>query len=175
MGYSVELYFDEASRARLQSLQNACTQFGGLPPRSDDARPHVSLVVAETLDLPAAQVLVRSFASANKPFELSLASVGFFPSTEQVAFLAPKVNTDLLALHAEFFGLFGTVASGIWQHYSPAQWVPHCTLATRYPGNRVQGLLELCGSLGLPLCCKVVEMGIVHFPPARQLSLVRLG
>jgi len=169
MSYAVELFFDGASEAKLALLRRRCAEAGGLPAREDESRPHVSLVVADALKLAKAQVLIERFARDTRSFPLTLASVGFFPSKEQVAFLAPKVDASLLALHEKFHGQFGAVASGLWPHYAPASWVPHCTLATYFPFDRVAALVELCGSFGLPLRGNVVEIGIVQFPPTKQL------
>ena len=169
MGYAVEMYFDSASESRVYSLWDDFARFGAPSMRDGAARPHVSLVVADSVDVPATCELVDRFARAAKPFPFSLASLGLFPSSETVAYLAPKVTPGLLAMHERFFDQFSSVASGIWQHYAPATWVAHCTLAIGLLPEQLGQALDACQSFGLPLACTVAEIGLVEFRPVKQL------
>ena len=169
MGYAIEMFFDRGSESRVYSLWDDFAGFGAPPMRDGAARPHVSLVVAESVDLPAACELLDRFARTTRPFPLSLASLGLFPSSDTVAYLAPKVTPELLALHGRFFERFSSVASGIWPHYAPATWVAHCTLAIGLLPQQLGPALHACRSFGLPLTCTVAEIGLVEFRPVKQL------
>ena len=172
MGYAIEMFFDAASELRLYSLWDEFSTFGASSMRDGESRPHVSLAVADAVDLPATRQLLDSFARTAKPFSLSLASLGLFPCSERIAYLAPKVTPELLALHGRFFDRFSSVASGIWQLYAPATWVPHCTLAIGLLPQQLVPAVDACQAFGLPLACTVAEVGLVEFHPAKQLQAV---
>lgn len=120
MGYAVEMYFDAPSESRIRSLWDEFAKMGASFMRDSGARPHVSLVVADGVDLEATIRLLDSFAAPLPPFSVSLSSMGMFLSSECVAFLAPKVTTELLALQARFYDQFAAFAGGVCLHYSPA-------------------------------------------------------
>ena len=174
-GYAIEMFFDTASELRLYSLWDEFARFGAPSMRDGEARPHVTLAVADSVDLPATHELLDSFARTAKPFSLSLASLGLFPCSERIAYLAPKVTPELLALHGRFFDRFSGVARGIWQHYAPATWVPHCTLAMGLLPEQLVPAVDACQAFGLPLICTVVEIGLAEFRPVKQLYGVFLA
>jgi hypothetical protein len=175
MTYAIELFFDVPSETRIFSLWDTFTKFGAPSMRSGDQRPHISLAVADVLDLPVTQGLLDRFARTFKPFQISMAALGFFTSAERVAFLAPKVTPELLALHEQFFVQFSSVAQGTWSHYAPALWIPHCTLTAGLPSEQLSSAFAAVHSFGLPLDCMVVEIGLVEFFPVRQLHVASLA
>jgi 2'-5' RNA ligase len=175
MGYAIEMFFDSASESRIRSLWDALAAPGAYPMTNGDSRPHISLAVANSVDVPAVRLLLEDFARGSMAFPLSMESLGFFLSKERVAFLAPKATPELLALHARFFEQFSAVASGIRQIYSPSTWVPHCTLATGILPQQIALAVDACQSLGLPFGCTVVEIGLVEFPIVKQLYLARFA
>jgi hypothetical protein len=174
MTYAIELFFDVPSETRIYSLWDTFTKFGAPSMRSGDQRPHISLAVADAVDLPATQGLLNSFVRTLNPFPISMAALGFFTSAEQVAFLAPKVTPELLELHERFFVQFSSVAQGTWSHYAPASWIPHCTLTVGLISEQLSSAFAAVHSFGLPLDCTVVEIGLVEFFPIRHLHTVSL-
>jgi 2'-5' RNA ligase len=167
MPYSIEMFFDEAGDARVRSLASMLTS-AGTPFLGDvGSRPHVSLAVADSLDIPATCLLLDRFASATAPFPLSLTSIGFFPGDAPVAFLAPKVTPDLLILHAGFAAEFAAVAQGIWKHYSPSAWAPHCTLTMAVQPDRLADVL----GARFPIDVTVTSLALVEFRPVKRLCL----
>jgi len=174
MGYAIEMFFDSASEARIRLLWAALASPGAYAMANGDSRPHISLAVADSVDVPAARLLLEDFARGIMAFPLSMESLGFFLSKEQVAFLAPKATPELLALHARFFEQFSSVASGISQIYSPSTWVPHCTLAMGILPQQIALAVDACQSHGLPFGCSVAEIGLVEFPVVKQVCSVLL-
>ena len=175
MGHAVEMYFDAPTESRICSLWDEFAKFGASFMKESGARPHVSLVVADDVDPQATIKLIEGFAATLRPFSLSLSSIGVFPSNDRVAFLAPKVTTDLLALHARFFDQFAAVARGVWPYYAPAAWVPHCTLEMNLLPHQIGPAFDACRSVGMPLECTVRELGLVEFRPVKQIHLVPLS
>src|SRR5689334_4679169 len=114
MAYAIEMFFDNASEARIRSLWDEFAKFGAAYMRDSGARPHVSLAAADSVDAPATRGLLERFAQTTQPFPLTLSAVGLFPAREPVVYLAPKVTPELLALHGVFSDEFVTVATGVW-------------------------------------------------------------
>jgi len=172
MGYAIEMFFDGESEARIRSLWDAVPKPGASSMARGEARPHISLAVADSVDVPATHLLLDDFAHTVTAFPITLDSLGFFLSKERCAFLAPKVTPELLVLHMQFFDRFSSVSSGIWQIYSPSTWVPHCTVAMGILPQQLAPAFEACESFGLPFACTVVEIGLVEFRPVKQLYSV---
>ena len=169
MPYAVEMYFDEPGAARVRELWNRLAEIGFSSMTDCGARPHVSLAVCEQLDIQAASAIVDDFSAKVPSFEMNLASYGLFPGAEVVVFLAPKVTSQLLEWHTHFHKVIPTAVDGLWTHYLPAQWVPHCTLATRIPQDRVGAVTGTLRDFELPMQCKVTSIGIVELRPVRLL------
>jgi 2'-5' RNA ligase len=169
MPCAIEMYFDPETDLRIRALWKQLASLGTSSMHDSGARPHVSLAVCESADLPATRQLLDRFAGETSPFPISFSSLGVFPAAESVAFLAPKVTSELLALHARFFSEFATLARDCWPHYSPSQWAPHCTLAMGLEPHQMGRTLDICHAASLPLLGTVTEIGLIEFRPIKQL------
>jgi 2'-5' RNA ligase len=167
MPYAVEMYFDEASTARIREMWNRLAGIGLSAMIDCGARPHVSLAVCEQIDLNAASAILDDCSAGVPAFAISLASCGMFPGAEYVVFLAPKVTARMLEWHARFHEMITVATGGMWAHYTPPQWMPHCTLATRVLPEQVGAALEILRDFELPIPCRVISMGIVELRPVR--------
>jgi 2'-5' RNA ligase len=175
MPYAIELYFDAATEARIRGLWEEFESIGAGSMREGDARPHLSLAVCESVNLPAMCEWLERFATSTACFPLTFASLGVFATAAPVVFLAPKVTPELLALHAGFFTNLKGTTQDCWPHYAPSQWVPHCTLAMRLARDQMERAVGICQGAGLPWTGVVSEIGIVEFRPVRQLHVVPLA
>lgn len=169
MPYAIEMYFDAETDIRIRALWEEFASIGASFMRDSGARPHVSLAVCESVDLPAATQLLDHFAGETSRFPIAFSSLGVFPAEAPVAFLAPKVTAELLALHARFFPAFAALARDCWFHYSLSQWVPHCTLAMGLEPHHMGRALDICHAAGLPLVGIVSEIGLTKFLPIEHL------
>lgn len=109
MPYAVELLFDPIADTRVRGLWEALTATGAPCVFKNGARPHITLAVCESVQIPAAFRLLDRFALKTPAFSVTLTSIGLFTGTAPVVFLAPKVTPELLSLHASF-------GSGILPH-----------------------------------------------------------
>jgi 2'-5' RNA ligase len=175
MPYAIELYFDATTEARIRGLWGALESIGAATMREGDARPHVSLAVCGSIEVPAAGELLDRFAKTVESFPLTFASVGMFCAAAPIVFLAPKVTMELLVLHERFFAELQKVSRDCWRHYEPAQWVPHCTLAMELAQDKIARTIGIGQGAGLPFTGVVSEIGLVEFRPVRQLHVARLG
>jgi hypothetical protein len=64
---------------------------------------------------------------------------------------------------------FATMARDCWSHYSPPQWVPHCTLAMGLESQQMARALDICQPTGWPLLGTVTEIGLIETRPIKQL------
>ena len=177
MGFAVELHLDEASAAVVRSLWRRLAAAPiGAAPHGAGARPHVTLAVADGLDLPAAERLIADLARSTRPLPVTFSSLGVFATDPAVLFLAPVVTRELLRLHKQFHAHFGAVADRPWPYYAPGAWVPHCTLAERFPRASL-GLAAATAAeaVALPLAGRLDRVGIVQFRPVQERALVALG
>jgi 2'-5' RNA ligase len=175
MPYVVEMYFDTETDFRIRALWSEFASSNASFMQDSGARPHVSLAVCESADLAATRQLLDRFAAATSRFPITFSSLGVFPGAESVAFFAPKVTSKLLALHARFFSEFSIVARDCWAHYSPSQWVPHCTLAMGLKSHQMSRTLDIACSADLPLLGTVVEIGLIESLPIKQLYATPLA
>jgi 2'-5' RNA ligase len=175
MPYAVEMFFDMAGDPRIRGLWEEFAALGTPSMRDSGARPHISLAVCDSVAVPAACQLIDRFATATFSFPVALSSMGLFPAAAPVAYLAPKVTSELLSLHARFYSEFAVIAHQCWSHYSPSAWVPHCTLACGLPTQQLSPALEIGRAAELPILCTVTEIGLVEFHPVKQLHATSLS
>jgi|ERR1043166_5860281 2'-5' RNA ligase len=174
MPYAVEMFFDVPSDSKVCSLWEDFGSIGASHMKDCGARPHITLAVCDSADVSSLSALLDTFARTLHPFPVTLSAVGLFPTAEGVMFLAPKVTAELLSLHRRFFDQFRLQARGVWEHYSPEQWIPHYALAMGLSVGQLAPAFEACRATGLPLVCVVNEIGIVEFRPIKQLYAVPL-
>ena len=110
------------------------------------------------------------FAERVGHLALSFASVGSFPGSKGVAFLAPVMTAELAAVHERFHAELAAFGSGAWPHYLPGRWVPHCTIAFEFDAERRGEALEVgLGGIG---AAEVREVGLVRFDATSRATVV---
>lgn len=97
---------------------------------------------------------------------MSLASLGFFPTTESVAFLGVVPTPELLERHRTLLGALKPVVEGLWPYYDVGALMPHCTLATRVPDPR--RVLDILWPGSLPIVGYVSSAHLVEIPGGRS-------
>ena len=170
MPFAVEMFLDETTadvvRQTWQAVADAdVAQYLN----TSNARPHVTLAVAQNVDVPACDRLLAELAATTPIRSVTFSSLGVFPSESAVVFLAPVVTADLLAFHAAFHRRFADLAGEPWAYYLPGCWVPHCTLAQDFAVANVPRAVEACRQIRLPLSGCFVEIALVEFRPVRHV------
>jgi len=173
MPYAVELALDPITTGAVRRVWRELADAGIGYMAGSGAHPHVSFGIWETLDLARADAELTRFAAETPPIDLRLASVGLFPGV--AVYLAPVVTEDLLGLHASLHRRIDCFGAGAWENYREGVWVPHCTLAMDLEANQFGTALALAGRVGLPIQCRLVDIGIVEFRPVRQVVSHTLG
>jgi hypothetical protein len=96
--------------------------------------PHVSLIVADRLVVGDWLATLRDEFFAGDPLRVSLTGVATFPG----GWVYLAVEGLPRAGHTRLVSSLGRDADGIWEHYLPGEWVPHCTLAGGLTEQQVQ-------------------------------------
>ena len=116
-------------------------------------RPHLTLVVSEDADrLRGCAARLRELVSEQP---VTLTGPGLFPGPRPVLYLAAAATAELLALHAAVCELAEAAGVGIWPHYRPGTWLPHCTLSMAVPEQGLEPALRRCLSAALPIAARL--------------------
>lgn len=177
MPFAIELFFDAAVDEAVRRVWSALAEQRVAPYLHESAsRPHISLAVYDWLDVAGCAHTLDAFAAQTRAYPVTLASFGVFPTDpEAVVFAAPVVTSHLLALHAGVCALLASVAREPAAYYLPGRWVPHCSLAVRFPAERINRTFDVCQQLPLPLDGRFVAIGVVETQPAKPLFSFALG
>lgn len=177
MGYAVVLNFDPDSDNAVRRIWSGIADGFGLSTISTSGvRPHVSLAVySDDLDCRSFPQELLAFAKSLASFEFQLGSVGTFPTAEGVAFLAPVVTGELLASHERLHATFSKYGGCSSAYYLPGSWVPHCTVATDLTDTEIGKVVKHCWEHFRPIQGRFQEIGLVEFPPAKELATYKLG
>lgn len=159
MGYAAEVYFDAETEAQIRTCWAALSSAGV----GDDLgalgfRPHITLGICTDLpDLAAFRTELAQIAAELLPLDISLTSIGLFPST--ALFLAPTTTLPLLKLHQRFTRSF-SAAEGLAPLYATGKWVPHSTLTLNLRPDELSAAVEVALLAPLPMHGQLTEIGV---------------
>jgi 2'-5' RNA ligase len=126
--------FDAATDAAVLATREVVRAAGVRLAEHPAHRPHLTLAAAriEPDELPRVLDLAGAVAARHQPFRVTLAEVGRFGESG-VIWLGPAAALPLSRLQAD---VDAALRADGWprafgEHSDPAQWVAHCTLATR--------------------------------------------
>jgi 2'-5' RNA ligase len=126
--------FDAATDAAVLAVREQVRAAGVRLAEQPAHRPHLTLAAAriEPAELARVLDLAGAVAARQQPFRVALAEIGSFAGSG-VIWLGPAPSSALSRLQADVD--VALCADG-WprafgEHSDPAQWVAHCTLATR--------------------------------------------
>lgn len=163
MAWAFELYLDQQA----SELVRAVSDHGTEP-----AQPHISLGVADAINESLVRDLLSRWVERERGVSVRFDHWGLFVGDTAVLFLAPSHRDLLDFLHRSFFEIIGSVASGYWEYYTPARWIPHCTVAERVPLDELRDATERARRLSLPLEAKLDRLALVEFRPGRHECLL---
>jgi 2'-5' RNA ligase len=167
MPYAVQLYFDAAAERDLRDLRAHLILPGEVVSVED--RPHISLAVIDELDEQRVTSPLQEFAANLAGFPVRLASVGSFPTQENVLFLSPVPSVGLLEVHADFHRLLREMGVKASEYYLPGVWVPHSTVLLGLPEERFAQTFESCRQSFRPVAGRFVELGLIRFAPVEPV------
>lgn len=93
------------------------------------AFPHFSYQVARDYDLDVLQDVVASFAAGARALRVQTAGLGLFTGSAPVLYVPIVRSPELARFHVAVWSAASVAAEKLDQHYHPASWVPHVSLA----------------------------------------------
>ena len=167
MPYALTLRLDPEAGSRVVAIQQALAARGLSDASRLEYPPHVTLaVVSDDADLARLLAAAQNLATRWPRLTTTLASMGIFPGTPAILFLAPVVTAGLLERHAEL--LASLAGERIDPHYETGNWVPHVTLAGDV--TDVPAAVAVVGTLGWPIPAMLDAVEVVRFPPPGILA-----
>ncbi len=172
MSYAVELYFDKTAENTVRGVWKALADAGVSTSMLDGiSRPHITLGVCDELGASFKNELAL-FAREIKPLAFNLSFIGSFNTIGGVMFFGPTPTETLFRLHAHFHAFFKKHACGLWKHYLPEQWVPHCTLAFQLSSEQLQRAFSIATNAPLPIAGSCTEIGLLSGVGVAEKELV---
>lgn len=171
MAYSVCLFLDPVSTETITGLWRRLAEMHVSESLFQAAfRPHVTLGIADRLELDPCTQYLAEFANTHTAFPLNFSSLGLFPSRANGAvFLGVTPSPQLLEIHIDFHLTFSVYGTGLRRYYFPGVWVPHCTLADGISCEAAPTAIEVCQATELPIRATAAGIGILEFPPGFEL------
>lgn len=91
--------------------------------------PHFSYQVARDYDLGVLQEVAASVAAGARALRVQTAGLGIFTGPAPVLYLPIVRSPELARFHVAVWSAASVAAEKLDQHYHPASWVPHVSLA----------------------------------------------
>lgn len=176
MGYAFEMFFDAESENNIKELWTMLSKKKlSSYMLENGGKPHISLNVYNNLDIEIANKKLSFFCGNHKPFNVILCFPGSFISDDNVIFIAPIINENLLSIHSDFHTEFNDIKDQGWKFYLPNIWQPHCTIALKIPENLYLETFNEVRKNFMPFEATIQSIGIEEFTPSNILYEYKLG
>ena len=143
MVHSIELVFDHDTEAAIRRIW-ADLAGAGIPSQAPASRPHVTLAVAERIDVDVDELLRP--VSQRLPLSAAIGAPVLFGRANVVFARLVVPTSELLALHAEVHRLcLPHLRPAPIPNCLPGQWTAHVTVARRVGGGNLGRTLRIAG------------------------------
>ena len=106
--------------------------------------------------------LIQVIALAAIP--VTFASLGLFVFETDVVFGTPIVTQELLERHAWLHERLAEATSGPFTPLLPGSWVPHATLASDAPRDKLPAIIATARTFPLPMDATLQSLRVARFP-----------
>ena len=160
--YTVELFLDRKAATLVRAIWYKIGEEGmGKSMFENTEGPHVTISGFADADPGEISRTLRAVSAASKPPPFSFESLGTFSTKEGVVFLAPVVNRPLLLLHDLLHRSLKGKVKRVHSFYSPAHWVPHCTIGAGLDREQVAEVVGMFSRKALPITGLFEKIGLV--------------
>ena len=174
MAYAITLLFDPETEKQLAQFWILFDQAGIPKKEQPRIRPHITLCIFEEIACADCECRISEIASDFGLLTLTLDHLGIFHQQNNVLFIAPTPNAQLLAMQKHVFEEISAFATQPWKMYQPGTWVPHCTLANDLNDADLIRAVTLSLQISLPIEAQIAEIGIIQFDPAKPIFEVKI-
>lgn len=171
MGYAVELFIKGSESEDIQHLFKETNSILA----DIDAKPHISLAVFDEVDIPKLCVILHDFAARLEQLTIRFSSIGLFPGTENIVFLAPVVTESLISAHAILHRYLADANMKCHSYYLHGAWVPHCTITAEEPLEKSIESIQKIHSAQVLGEYHFDSIHLVKFRPVVSLASFKLG
>lgn len=163
---------DDASE-RIRELWAELDRELGLRGATISPLPHFSYQVARDYDLDVLQEVVASFAEGARALRVQAGGLGIFTGPAPVLYVPIVRSPELARFQVAVWSAAGVAAEKLDQHYHPASWVPHVSLAfgDTTPA-KVAAAVELLSARDLACDLELDNLAIVKGAGDKQQELV---
>lgn len=126
----------------------------------DAAQPHLSFASYHELDIDSYVIMMDQFLTNSPSLAMNFQSVGAFMRFPAL-FLSPVMTKELIQFHFELYEIFKQFNYAANGHYMPGSWVPHCTMISHVPLERVAEAAAYCISTYKPFLGSLTEIALV--------------
>lgn len=158
MPRGVVLWLDPTTGRRVRSISSRLEGVGLAGVSVDENRPdrpHVSLIVADALDLDGTLAAIGPTPLA--PVEILIEAVGLVVGGHLLLTITPSVS--LLDEQSRVHRAVQQFATNSWPHYEPDRWLPHLTMARGLLPDQLATAIEIVAA-ELPIDGELLSGGI---------------
>ena len=155
--------FDENANKALTDIYSKLAQAGFIGEQTKGIPYHFTLGSFESGCETEVLKRVQNVVNMSRAFDINLSYVGLFGL--RVLFLAPSMNTELLALYKALVP--GASVDGCHK------WTAHATILIDNPEN-IQAAISIVAQSFVPFVAKIESVGVYEFFPKRLLAEYKL-
>ena len=119
----------EGAAARVTELWAELDRELGLRSATISPLPHFSYQVARDYDLDVLQDVVAKVAAGARPLRVQTSGLGIFTGPSPVLYVPIVRSPELARFQVAVWSAASVAAEKLDQHYHPASWLPHVSLA----------------------------------------------
>lgn len=119
----------EEAASKVTGLWSELERELGLKAATISPLPHFSYQVARDYDLDVLQEVVASFARGARELRVQTAGLGVFTGAAPTLYVPLVRSPELARFQVAVWSAASVAAEKLDQHYHPASWVPHVSLA----------------------------------------------
>jgi 2'-5' RNA ligase len=135
----------------------------------------VTLALFRTSEPEGIVDLAAALAAQLAPFDIHLATVDWFPTSEGVVYLRPEPSLALAGAHELLQDLLGPRLESVDMYYQRGAWHPHCTMAINVPAILIDTVVSACRSPEVLGDVRVTRVQVVRYRPATEIAGMSLG
>lgn len=163
----------EDGAERVEALSAELDRELGLRGATISPFPHFSYQVARDYDLDVLQEVVARLARAARPLRAQTSGLGVFTGPAPILYLPIARSPELTRFHVAVWSAASVAAERLDQHYHPASWLPHVSLAfgDTTPG-KAAAVVELLSARDLTWDLELADLAIVKGAGNKPQELV---